>query len=107
MRCCRGVCVKRLRPCKDVTIHRRNDSREAKPYSCLFLAAVESAVPSGVFGVECAGTAHTTAFSFDSQIRVIRAIRGLSPIRFNDLTAAKQIVFIRVNSWLTFADGCG
>ena len=27
--------------------------------------------------------------------------------RFNDLTAAKQFVFIRVYSWLTFADGCG
>jgi hypothetical protein len=27
--------------------------------------------------------------------------------RFNDSTAAKQIVFIRVYSWLTFADGCG
>ena len=45
-----------------------------------------------------------------SLIRVIRAIRGLSPVRFqrfNDLTAAKQFVFIRVYSWLTFADGCG
>jgi hypothetical protein len=41
------------------------------------------------------------------QIRIIRAIRGLSPIRFNDSTAAKQFVFIRVYSWLTFADGCG
>jgi len=26
---------------------------------------------------------------------------------FNDLTAAKQFVFIGVYSWLTFADGCG
>jgi hypothetical protein len=26
---------------------------------------------------------------------------------FNDLRAAKQFVFIRVYSWLTFADGCG
>jgi hypothetical protein len=40
-------------------------------------------------------------------IRDIRAIRGLSQIRFNDLTAAKQLVFIRVYSWLRFADGCG
>jgi len=49
------------------------------------------------------------------QGRVIRAIRGLSPIRFNDstiqrfndLTAAKQFVFIHVHSWLRSADGCG
>jgi hypothetical protein len=42
-------------------------------------------------------------------IRGIRAIRSASDRiqRFNDLTAAKQFVFIRVYSWLTFADGCG
>jgi len=33
---------------------------------------------------------------------------GSDPVqRFKDLTAAKQFVFIRVYSWLAFADGCG
>jgi len=41
------------------------------------------------------------------QILFIREPRRLPLMRFNDLTGAKQFVFIRVYSWLTFADVCG
>ena len=43
-----------------------------------------------------------------SSVQSVVCLRSGSTIqRFDDLTAAKQFVFIRVYSWLTFADGCG
>ena len=54
-------------------------------------SAVESAIPSGYL--------HATGARSKSTALGIQ--------RFNDFSAAKQFVFIRVYSWLTFADGCG
>jgi hypothetical protein len=45
--------------------------------------------------------------SVASALSVVCLRSGSTIQRFDDLTAAKQFVFIRVYSWLTFADDCG
>jgi len=75
-----------------------NYSRPVKPVVCIRVKREDR------FGE---AAENNTRVACAPQILVIREARRLPSIRFNDLTGAKQFVFIRVYSWLTFADGCG